>query len=403
MKLPENIKKSARFFMPGHKGYGKISLSDDVTELDGTDDLHNPTGIIKKAQEKAARIFGARETFFLVNGSTSGSHAMLGAACCPGDKVIITAGCHISAINAMVIFDLRPVFVYPKYNLLFDMYEAITPVELEKALTQNPDATAVFVTSPTYFGVCADIAGLKKVAEKYNAVLLVDEAHGAHLCFSDNLPPSSMQAGADACVQSAHKTLPSLTQTAFLHNNTLDSFKIQENLKMLQSSSPSYLFMKSLDKASEFSRDKLERVIQECRSMPSFDDPTRLVFNFGRNVQQVKRHLDEHGILIEMMTSCCIVAIATVNNTISDLKRLKKEVAKFTAEQEEHAAPLEIVMAMQPREAYFSANRRVNGKDAVGKVAARTIFKPRPSVPLVPVGGIIPMELNEEAWVVCEN
>ena len=394
IEVPKN---TARFFMPGHKGRGQLNISEDVTELDGIEE------VIKDEQEKAAKVFGSRETFFLVNGSTIGVHAMLGTACRPGDKVIITAGCHVSVINAAVIFDLRPVFVYPKYNSLYDIYEALTPNQLEQALSKNIDAKAVLVTSPTYFGVCADIAGLKKVTKKYGIPLLVDEAHGAHLSFSDSLPPSAMQSGADACVQSAHKTLPCLTQTAYLHNNTLDAGRINETIKTLQSSSPSYLFMKSLAKGYSFDKDKLERIIEECRTMPSFSDPTRLVFNFGKNVPKVKKHLAENGIIVEMATSCCIVAIATVNNTIGELKKLKRETSKFEPDIEEHSAPHEIVMAMPPRQAYFSACYKAFGRDAVGKVAARTVFKTPPAIPKVPVGAVIPEEIEEEVWIVCES
>ena len=173
--------------MPGHKGKGRISLSHDVTELEGTDNLHDPSGIILEAQDRAAKIFGARDTFFLVNGSTAGVHAMLGAACRPGDNVLVVMPCHISVINAAVIFDLNLTFVQPEYNAVFDTYGAITPKQLEKALEQRGHFAAVVITSPTYFGICADISALSKIAYSKGSKILVDEAHGAHLCFGDNL------------------------------------------------------------------------------------------------------------------------------------------------------------------------------------------------------------------------
>lgn len=244
------------FHMPGHKlgkgipaGYLKEIASLDVTEIPGTDNLHYPEGAVKDAQELAARAFGADKTFFLVNGSTCGIQAMIMAVCNPGGKLIVGRDCHKSVINGMILAGVKPVYLKPGFDRNFGISTVIAPPDLRKAVEENPDATGVLITRPNYYGVCSDIKEIVEIVHKHNKALMVDEAHGAHLKFSGRLPVCAMEAGADICVQSAHKTLPAFTQGSYLHvkSKSIDIEKLGYFLRMLQTSSPSYIIMSFLD------------------------------------------------------------------------------------------------------------------------------------------------------------
>ena len=248
------------FHMPGHKLAKGIPqeltqnlLQLDVTEVEGTDNLHYPEGIIKQAEELAAKAFGADKTFFLVNGSTCGIQAAIMSVCARGQKIIISRDSHKSVVSGLILSGAEPIFVYPEYNCEFGITEAISAKSIEKSLLENPDAVAVLITRPNYYGICSDIEEISSIVHSHNKLLIVDEAHGAHLVFNSQLPPSALQHGADICIQSAHKTLPAVTQGAYLHvkGNRIDLERLKFNLTMLQTSSPSYIIMSYLDIARE--------------------------------------------------------------------------------------------------------------------------------------------------------
>ncbi|MGE4282571.1 MAG: aminotransferase class I/II-fold pyridoxal phosphate-dependent enzyme, partial [Clostridia bacterium] len=228
------------FHMPGHKlGAGfpeqfRDSFLDiDLTELPDTDDLHAPEGPIEEAQKLAAEAFGARQTFFLVNGSTCGIQTMIAGVCNPGDILIVDRNCHLSVIHSLILCGVIPQYIYPEYISDLDFIGGINPHEVEEALKKHPDAKGVFITCPTYHGICSDIKTIADIVHRYDKMLLVDEAHGAHFCFHPSLPQGALHAGADICVQSAHKTLPALTQSALLHVNSfnIDLQRIKRCLK----------------------------------------------------------------------------------------------------------------------------------------------------------------------------
>ncbi len=262
--------------MPGHKLSKGIPhelaqdiLQLDVTEIDGTDNLHYPEGIIKEAEELAAKTFGADKTFFLVNGSTCGIQAAIMSACARGQKIIIGRDSHKSVVSGLILSGAEPVFAYPEYNCEFGITEAITAKSIEKLLCQHPDAVAVLITRPNYYGICSDIEEISSLVHSHNKLLIVDEAHGAHFAFNQKLPPSALKYGADICIQSAHKTLSAVTQGAYLHvkGNRFDIDKLKFNLSMLQTSSPSYIIMSYLDIARELmeleGEEKLDNLINE--------------------------------------------------------------------------------------------------------------------------------------------
>ena len=244
------------FHMPGHKRrmpeeYGpalQTAARMDITEIDGFDDLHQPEGILLFAQKRAAAVFGADETFFLVNGSTAGILTAVSAAVEKRGKLLMARNCHRSVYHAVFLRELQPVFLYPGV-LEGGVADAIAPGQVEEALARDPDIRAVLITSPTYDGVVSDVKAIAEAAHRAGALLIVDCAHGAHFGFADGQPESPVRLGADLVVQSLHKTLPALTQTALLHRNgeRVSSEAVRRFERIYQTSSPSYVMMGSMD------------------------------------------------------------------------------------------------------------------------------------------------------------
>lgn len=242
--------------MPGHKrnealaGYLRaLNARLDVTEITGFDDLHEPEGILREAQARAARVWGARQSWFLVNGSTAGVLAGVRALAPEGGRVLVARNCHRSVFHALELCRLRPVFLQPDPAPGWSFPGPVAPAALADALVRCPDAKLLILTSPTYEGVLSDLPALVRLAHQAGVPVLVDEAHGAHLGLFGAFPAGAVAAGADLVVQSLHKTLPSLTQTALLHQAgpLADPAAVQAQLRVFQTSSPSYLLMASLD------------------------------------------------------------------------------------------------------------------------------------------------------------
>jgi len=252
------------FYAPGHKGgsgisgplvelFGATVFQADLPELPELDNLFNPEGVIAEAQNLAAEAFGAEHTRFLANGSTCGIIAAIVATCGPGDKIILPRNIHSSAISGLILSGAIPIFVNPEYNPFWDIANSITPEATASALEQHPDAKAVMMVYPTYHGVCGDLRAIAKITHQYNIPLLVDEAHGAHFNFHPNLPEPALSAGADLTVQSIHKTLGAMTQASMLHvkGDRIDIQKLNRALQLVQSTSPSYILLASLDAARQ--------------------------------------------------------------------------------------------------------------------------------------------------------
>ncbi|MEG3904211.1 aminotransferase class I/II-fold pyridoxal phosphate-dependent enzyme [Microcoleus sp. B4-C5] len=254
----------APFYAPGHKRgqgisqplidlFGAAVFRSDLPELPELDNLFNPESAIAEAQDLAAAAFGAQSTRFLANGSTCGIIAAILATCGPGDKIILPRNIHSSAISGLILSGAIPIFVNPEYNSDWDIANSITPEATAFALEQHPDAKAVMMVYPTYHGVCGDLRAIAQITHQYNIPLLVDEAHGAHFNFHPNLPEPALSAGADLTVQSIHKTLGAMTQASMLHvkGDRIDIQKINKALQLVQSTSPSYLLLASLDAARQ--------------------------------------------------------------------------------------------------------------------------------------------------------
>ncbi len=237
------------FHMPGHKRIKSFINTDDflnfdITEIYGADNLPNPTGIIGETQREMAEVYGADKTFMLVNGSSSGIIAAILSVCADGDGILIGRNSHVSAYNGLILSGAVPYYLYPEMTN-FGIAGGISPEKLEDKLITNSHIKAVFITSPTYEGICSDISEIAKITHKYKKILIVDEAHGAHFNFHEAFPKTAIKAGADISIQSLHKTLPALNQCALLHvkSHRVNLDRLSQCLKMMQTTSPSYIFM----------------------------------------------------------------------------------------------------------------------------------------------------------------
>lgn len=242
--------------MPGHKRNLRGALPEtfvkaDITEIEGFDNLHDPEGILLELQKKAARIYGAEESFFLVNGSTGGILSAISAALPRKSRILMARNSHKSAYHAAYLRQLEISFLYPEMMDDYFLFDAMTPQVVEKALQEHPDCKAVFLVSPTYEGRISDISSIAKLVHDKGLILIVDEAHGAHLGLAEGFARNSNQQGADIVIHSVHKTLPALTQSALLHvnGNRVDRELLKRFLHIYQSSSPSYLLMAGIDNA----------------------------------------------------------------------------------------------------------------------------------------------------------
>ncbi len=275
--------------MPGHKRRlveFDNPFSMDITEINGFDDLHHPEGILKEAMEEASEIYGSEKTYFLVNGSSCGILAAVCAAVKPGGKLLMARNCHKSAYHGALLQQAQVTYVYPELEKE-GFYGMLRPEDVEAALQADPDISALILVSPGYEGIVSDIRKIADIAHAYGCVLLVDEAHGAHFSFGKScggfFPVSALENGADVVIQSLHKTLPSLTQTALLHlgqggSTRINTEVLEMYLRIYQSSSPSYIFMASID---------------HCIRLMSGDAGQKLMTEYAENLRRIRQYLRE--------------------------------------------------------------------------------------------------------------
>lgn len=346
------------YHMPGHKRRLKTDTMRelaqiDITEIDGFDNLHDAQGILKRIQEEAAAAYGAEESFFLVNGSTAGILSAISTAVSPGGKILMVRGAHKSAYHAAYLRDLQIAYLWPGVHPLFGCNLPATAKEVEEALQQTPDVQAVFIVSPTYEGLAADVKSIAEAAHKRNIPLIVDEAHGAHLGFDGRWPESSVKQGADLVIQSLHKTLPAPTQTAILHVNgkLVDRCRLRRFLGIYQTSSPSYIFMAAMEDAiatTSANREKLfgdfweywkgmTESLSACRNLiflkEENSDPGKLAVmdktGFLDGEQLYEMLLHKYHLQPEMAAGRYVLAIFTIGDTKEGYERLTKALLEI--------------------------------------------------------------------------
>lgn len=329
-------KDSARFFMPGHKG--RLDLIDpfyDITEIGGTDDLRNPAAFLLESQEKTAKIYGAKNSFHLVGGSSLGIWASLKLFKDNfGKKLAINKDCHVSVKNAAEVLNLELKFIEQQFIPEFGIFGETLVNDVEKVIKT---ADGILITSPTYHGIASDLEQISKICVDNGKIFILDAAHGAHFAFSDRLPICGVAAGADLVVQSTHKTLPALTQTAILHSNLkLDREKIQKTINLFQTTSPSYLLLQSIEFAVEYmskNGHKLNWIIDKCDRIRAkvpclksrFYDTTKLVFDSNINKLRENNIFPEQECFGAFESKAnAVLLMASVFNNEKDFKMLEE-------------------------------------------------------------------------------
>ena len=423
-------KEKISMHIPGHKsgrGLGayfiKNAIKLDLTELDGTDNLQNPTGILKSAQDFCAGIFGANKTYFLTGGSSLGLRAAILGCTNPGDKLLVDRTCHRSVLSAITLGGIEPIFISPVFDKEKGLYIGISAEEINCILTDNPDIAGAIITSPTYYGICSDIKNIAHSLHSFGKFLIVDEAHGAHFAFSKKLPETALSQGADVCIQSAHKTLPALGQCSFLHTGRDFRFtnRLQRTLKMIQSTSPSYLLMTSLDESARYmnhrGKRKMSVLLREIEnlknevcektvlkfadssSMNLPCDSSRITVDFsgaeisGRYAEKLL--IEQFGIYPEMADGRYVVLIPTVANTVSEIRQLKAALIeigtrRYNGEKPFTAVPLpEIKSAYKPQEAHSKQSEILPVSSCIGRVSAEVVSACPPGAAVVIPGQII--------------
>ena len=415
------------FHVPGHKN-GMLSglpaelrsaLSYDFTELNGLDDLHQPNGVIEKAERKLTTLYNADKSFFLINGSTVGNLAMIYATCQEGETVIVQRNAHKSIFNAIELTGARPVFVTPEWDHHTKIAGAVTAIQIREALGAYPEAKAVILTYPTYYGTTGDeLESIISICHEQNTPVLVDEAHGAHFVIGRPFPKSALEMGADIVVHSAHKTLPAMTMASFLHvkSKFISIEKVAHYLQMLQSSSPSYLLMASLDDARAYAesftqadmdgflsnRDRIIERLKEISSLALIEpaDPLKLILRvYGYSGFELLRALEEQGIYVELGDSYQVLLVLPL------VKKKQPYLIGEIAEKIEHAvkslesdyrktdkidSPIAISTISVPcytvRELKQFRVDWVHYKKVIGMVAAGSIIPYPPGIPLLLAG-----------------
>lgn len=434
-------KKIVPFHVPGHKKgkgleeftnfLGKDAMSLDLTCLPHTDNIINPKGVIKEAQELAAEAFGADHCFFLTNGTTSGIQAMIMTVCNPGDKIILPRNAHKSAFGGLILSGAVPIYVSPFYDEQFGISTGISVESVENALNQHPEAKAVFIVNPNYYGTTSNLKKIVEISHIRKIPVLVDEAHGGHFHLSDDLPPSAMEAGADLCASSTHKMLGSLTQSSmlFLKKGLINPEKVKSTLNISQTTSPSYLLLSSLDVARKQAAvhgkevmsgiltltAKLREEIYKIKGFRLYDEKFLSSADTGFdvtkvtvNVQEIcisgyeaeKLLLDKHGIQAELSDLYNLMFLITMGDTKESIEHLVYSLKDISAGRRSlnlvrHSPPWPAIppMSVSPRQARYSVSKTVSLNDSPGEISAETIMAYPPGIPLICPGEYITSEI----------
>lgn len=438
------------FHMPGHKRRAlpfPNPYTIDITEIDGFDNLHHAEGLIREAEERAAELYGADRSYYLVNGSTCGLLAAICAAARRGDKVLAARNCHKAVYHAVSMQGLAAEFLYPAITR-GDLQGQITAAQVEEALTKHPDIAVVILTSPTYEGIVSDVAAIAACCHAHGAALIVDEAHGAHFGFGAGFPENAVRLGADAVIMSLHKTLPSFTQTALLHCNgtRIDPGRVARYLGVYETSSPSYLFMAGMDACIDLIREQGAELFAEYRrrldafyrdtadlaqlhvmrredlckeEAYDWDDSKLIIYAGAMGGEELHQELLGHYHLqMEMVSADYVLGMTSLMDTDEGMRRLvtalheidekNRRMAELHETAEENRKTeldgevpeagftarmyRENPRRMQIYQALDLPYREVPFDEAVGKMAADYVYLYPPGIPLIVPGEIITEE-----------
>ncbi|MGI5902189.1 MAG: aminotransferase class I/II-fold pyridoxal phosphate-dependent enzyme [Desulfitobacteriia bacterium] len=437
--------KAARvlpFDVPGHKrGQGNPELREflgekclavDVNAMKPLDNLGHPVSVIKEAEEIAAEAFGAHHAFFMVNGTTSAVQAMIMSICKQGDKIIMPRNVHKSAINALIICGAIPIYVNPGIDKTLGIPLGMSISEVKKAIQNHPDAKAIFVNNPTYYGICSDLKAITELAHQNMMYVLCDEAHGTHFYFGEDLPVSAMAVGADMAAVSMHKTGGSLSQSSFLLiGKRMKVGQVRQIINLTQTTSASYLLLSSLDISrrnlalegknifervialADYGREEINKIggyyafsreLIDGDSVYDFDRTklsvyTRDIGLAGIEVYDILR--DDYGIQIEFGDIGNILAIISVGDRALALERLVASLAEIkrlyqkdkTGMLEHEYIDPEVVMG--PQQAFYAPQRSVPLRESCGCISGEFVMAYPPGIPILAPGERITPEIIE--------
>ena len=429
-----------QFHIPGHtKGngalpefrqlIGKKALAIDTTdEFDNLGTLHPATGPIKEAQELAAKAFGAKKTFFLLNGSTAGNLALAMGLTKKGQRIITNRNCHRSVLTGMIISGAEPLWLIPERFEDWGIWGNVNPETVEEMLKMHDDVSMVWITNPTYEGVVSDIKSISAICKKYNVPLIVDEAHASLWNFNDKLPTSALKLGADAVVHSLHKTGGSMSQSSMLHiaeNSMLDVDAVEKALKLLHTTSPSLMLLASLDAAranldSTRGRKQIARAVANAKYLRSEIDKMQHIHqlkpDFGYKTDVTKVFIKADGlsgkrlesileidfnIEVESASDAGLLVLSNVGNKRSDIEYLVKCLKKidethysdiYHLEHKKHMPMLTPIIKMSLREAFYSAKETIPKSQAIGRISAEVIAECPPGIAILLPGELITEE-----------
>ena len=426
---------------PGHKGGRGMqrllrqelgaSVQMDVSLMSELDDIHEPETYIKEAQELAAQTYGSDACFWAVNGTSQAIHAMLLTALNPGEKLLLPRNAHRSVAGGLVLGGIEAVYLQPEYQPEFGIQMQVTVQQIEAALAQDSKIKAVLLTSPNYYGVAADVQAIADCCHAHNAVLLVDEAHGPHLGFSELLPPSALQCGADACAQSTHKILGAMTQCSMLHvqGARLDLQRAADVMSVLTTTSPNYLLMASLDAAraqvqayggemaaaAVQAAAKLRRLCASYSGLRVLDtadcgglqlDTTKVTVNFaawGYTGVEVGELFREVRVAVELVDAYNVLFLVTYADVTTDYdEALARIAAVLDKMQAQKRAPLQLAAAAKVpqtqailplRDVFYRAKKAVPLAQAAGKICGEQVSFYPPGIPVLLPGELVTEEI----------
>ncbi|OEG00273.1 hypothetical protein BHF71_05040 [Vulcanibacillus modesticaldus] len=443
-------RNSISFHVPGHKmgeGFSPLGrkvyqeiLKIDMTEIPGLDDLHQPEGVILEAEQRAAKLFGADHTFFLVNGSTTGNLAMILATCQPGDKIIVQRNVHKSVIHGLMLARAVPIYINPKMIPQLGIAGSINKESLEQTLRTHPDAKGVFIMNPNYYGIGIDLKEIIDLVHSYKIPILVDEAHGAHFGLHPSFPSSSLEMGADIVVQSTHKTLFAMTMGSMLHvrSKYIDVDRLKLYLSMIQTSSPSYPIMASLDLTCHWIEkegkglwdniiqllDDFYQKVDQLKIMRVkhrldrryFLDPLKIIIHSqNKKVSgvDIQKYLEQKNIYLELADLYNALSIVTPGTSYQDLKRLSdglweieqtlinsiddiQDIENTEVGSVDHFIFLNNKQSkISLEKILYSKTRLVSLQESIGKIAAEMVIPYPPGIPVLQLGEEITKETIE--------
>ncbi len=426
--------KPVSFHMPGHKGaaiyrengYGEFLdhfMDWDITEIPGADNLFQTESIIAETMNRYKAMYGAKESYLLINGSSAGLIGAIMTVVPRGGKLIMARNCHKSVFNGVMMAGGQPVYAQPELIEEYGISGEVTAAEIQRLLKENPDSSAVLLTSPNYYGICSDIGAIAEAVHQAGKILIVDQAHGAHLKFFGKGEKAAENLGADIVINSTHKTLASFTQSAIVNlcSDRVDKYEFEDKLQLLESTSPSYLLMASLDINADLLEKKDRDLmgawsdnlqyfygkaaeIKGLRMMkhPLLDE-TKInldMSDLGISGLELEELLMEQGIFVELVTGNIVMCMTGIGNKRYDYERLLEALEKIAAQRtlrKTDGRGGALCKAWNRREAELRAvpleKERVKLSEAAGRVCAGSVIPYPPGIPILCLGEVIDEEV----------